>query len=137
MRRDNSHYFIFPEYFDKSLTRKGGRRVPLSLALEKPTLIELKLAAEKLQYSTEIRKNASFPRHWWDPKGLILVEKKEPKQQLIKNLSKTVKDFIRPALEKQKKELIKEAKRKKTKRVKPKKAKSETESKTFRLKRRR
>ncbi|MHA1973789.1 MAG: signal recognition particle subunit SRP19/SEC65 family protein [Candidatus Hodarchaeales archaeon] len=137
MRRDNSHYFIFPEYFDRSLTRREGRRVPLSLALENPTLIELKLAAEKLQYSTEIRKNAAFPRHWWEPKGLILIEKKESKQQLIKNLSKTIQNIIRPALEKQKKELIKEAKKKKIKRAKPKTIKSETESKSFRLKRRR
>ena len=115
MRLDNSHYFIFPEYFDKSLTRKEGRRLSLSEAIENPTLTELRLAAEKLGFNYETRKEAAYPRHWWEPNGLILVEKKNSKQQTIRDLSNQVRLYIRPALEKQKKELVKDAKRKKTK----------------------
>lgn len=137
MRRDNSHYFVYPEYFDQSLTRKEGRRLPLSLAIENPTLIEIKLAAEKMDYRYEMKKDAAYSRHWWDPKGLILIENKETKQQLLVNLGETVKNVIRPALEKQKKEIIREAKKAKIRPLIPSKPKSDQETKEFRPKRRR
>ncbi|NHJ02752.1 MAG: hypothetical protein EAX86_11490 [Candidatus Heimdallarchaeota archaeon] len=117
MRLDNTHYFIFPEYFDKSLTRKEGRRLPLNEAIENPSLTELRLAAEKIGLSYETRKDAAYPRHWWEPNGIILVEKKIGKQQTLKDLSNQVRSYIRPALEKQKKELLKEAKKKRPKRI--------------------
>lgn len=105
MRRENTHYFVFPEYLDKDLTRKEGRRLPLKHALENPTLTELRLAAQKLEYKFEIRENAAYPRHWWDRKGLILIEKKDPKLHTLYKLSNEIKASIRPALEKKKKEL--------------------------------
>jgi len=137
LRRDNSHYFVYPEYFDQSLTRKEGRRLPLSLAIENPTLIEIKLAAEKMDYKYELKKDSAYPRQWWNPKGLILIENKEPKQQLLINIGKTVKNIIRPALEKQKKEIIKEAKKPKIRPHVITKPKSGHESTEFRPKRRR
>lgn len=137
MRRDNFHYFVYPEYFDQSLTRKEGRRLPLSIAIENPTLLEIKLAAEKMEYKYEIKKDSAYSRQWWNPKGLILIENKEPKQQLLVNIGKTVKNIIRPALEKQKKEIIKEAKKPKIRPQMISKPKSGQESKDFKPKRRR
>jgi len=137
LRRDNFHYFVYPEYFDQSLTRKEGRRLPLSIAIENPTLLEIKLAAEKMEYKYEIKKDSAYSRQWWNPKGLILIENKEPKQQLLVNIGKTVKNIIRPALEKQKKEIIKEAKKPKIRPQMISKPKSGQESKDFKPKRRR
>jgi signal recognition particle subunit SEC65 len=77
-------------------------------------LREIRLAAQKLGLNFEIRKNCSYPRQWWEPQGLILVEKKLSKLSTIRNLSNEIKQNIRPALEKKKKEYIKEAKKKKT-----------------------
>ncbi|UCE13321.1 MAG: hypothetical protein JSV04_14190 [Candidatus Heimdallarchaeota archaeon] len=114
MRRDNTHFFVFPEYFDKGLTRKGGRRLSLEDALENPTLTELRLAAEKLGYDYEIQEDAAYPRHWWDQKGLILIEKKAPKLETLQKLSGEIKTYIRPALEKKKKELQDKRTQKKT-----------------------
>lgn len=137
MRRDNTYYFVFPEYLDKSLTRKEGRRLSLEQALENPTITEIRLAAEKLELDYEIQKYAAYPRHWWKRNGLILVEKKNPKLQTLKDLSNEIRMYIRPALEKQKKELAKEAKKRKSIKYTPRKKPEEKgKPRQFRPKRR-
>ena len=101
MRNDN-RVRIYPEYFDVSLTRAQGRRVSKKLALENPTLGELKLSAQKLHYSVEAEKDAAYPRCWNQPKGLLFVSKPDSETEmvaktvLLRNLSKTVKEFARP-----------------------------------------
>lgn len=138
MRRDNTHYVIFPEYFDKHLTRKEGRRLSLKEALENPTLLELKLAAQKLEYDCEVREDAAYPRIWWDRKGLIYVEKRTSKLKTIRDMSSEIQTYIRPALEKQKQQLIEKAKKRKTGKTKPlKKDETKRKPKDFRPKRRR
>lgn len=136
MRRDHTHYFIYPEYLDNALTRKQGRRIPLSHALENPTILELRLAAEKLDYDYEVREDAAYSRQWWSQRGLILIEKKISKLQTLRILSKEIKSYIRPALEKKKKEVISEAKKRKTKNIAQKRVERGTIQKDFRLKRR-
>ncbi|MHA1994412.1 MAG: signal recognition particle subunit SRP19/SEC65 family protein [Candidatus Hodarchaeales archaeon] len=135
MRRDNTHYFIYPEYFDKSLKRSEGRRLPIVDSVENPSLLEIRLAAEKLGLDYEIRESGSYPRQWWDPKGLILVEKKESKLKTIRKISFEIDKNIKPALEKKRKE-VKEAKKKKTSRPKIVASMKKTQSE-FRPKRRR
>jgi signal recognition particle subunit SRP19 len=135
LRRDNTHYFIYPEYFDKSLKRSEGRRLPIVDSVENPSLLEIRLAAEKLGLDYEIRESGSYPRQWWDPKGLILVEKKESKLKTIRKISFEIDKNIKPALEKKRKE-VKEAKKKKTSRPKIVASMKKTQS-DFRPKRRR
>ncbi|MFW9855428.1 MAG: signal recognition particle subunit SRP19/SEC65 family protein [Candidatus Thorarchaeota archaeon] len=148
MRRDRTHYFIYPEYFDKSLTRKEGRRLSKTEALDNPTLDEIRLAADKLGYERELpNRNAAYPRRWWNKSGLILVEKKEPKLTTLRNLSVGIKEFSRPYIEKKKKELAEEKKLSKEKRkhtkISPRRKKTDTEPeddkkpRDFRPKRRR
>ena len=135
MRRDNTHYFIYPEYFDKSLKRSEGRRLSLDYSLDNPTWQEIRLAAEKMGLDCEIRKESSYPRQWWNPKGLLLVEKKKSKLSTLKELSIEIEKSIRPALEKKKKELAEEKKKKKSKL--PTTIKRKKTSDSFRPKRRR
>jgi signal recognition particle subunit SRP19 len=137
LRRDTTHYFVFPEYLDKTLTRKEGRRLSLDFAIESPTVTEIRLAAEKLEFDYEVQKYAAYPRQWWERKGLILIEKKKPKLQTLKDLSKEIKVHIRPALEKQKKSLAKEAKKRRSiKQVPQKKSEEKGKPRKFRPKRR-
>ncbi|MCK4847577.1 MAG: hypothetical protein KAT16_00975 [Candidatus Heimdallarchaeota archaeon] len=135
MRRDSTHYFIYPEYFDKSLKRSEGRRLPSDCSLDNPTWQEIRLAAEKLGLNCEIRKEGGYSRQWWDPKGLLLVEKKKSKLSTLRELSFEIEKNIRPALEKKKKELAEEKKKKKIKITKSSKVKKSDER--FRPKRRR
>ena len=138
MRRDNTHYYVYPEYLDKTLTRKEGRRLPLEQALKNPTITEIRLAAEKLGFNYEIRKEAAYPRHVWEANGLILIEKKKPKLETLGDLCSEIKTYIRPALEKQKKELVKEVKKRRISSSRRKIKKPETKGKPekFRPKRR-
>jgi signal recognition particle subunit SRP19 len=121
---------------NKSLKRREGRRLSLNEAIENPTLREIRLAAQKLELDFEIRKECSYPRQWWNPQGLILVEKKKSKLSTIRELSNEIEQNIRPALEKKKKEFIKEAKKKKVIRSGSKEP-SKKQVKDFRPKRRR
>ncbi|MHA2344818.1 MAG: signal recognition particle subunit SRP19/SEC65 family protein [Candidatus Hodarchaeales archaeon] len=159
MRRDNTHYFVYPEYLDKSLKRSEGRRLPLDCSLDNPTWQEIRLAAEKLGLGWELRKDGGYSRQWWNPKGLVLVEKKKSKLSTLREISieieksirlvekkksklSTLREIsieieksIRPALEKKKKELAKEKKKRKIKTTRTRKGKK-TEA-DFRPKRRR
>lgn len=136
LRKDNTHYIIFPEYFDKNLTRNQGRRIPLNEALENPTLLELKLAAQKLEYDYEIQEYSTYPRQWWEARGRILVEKKTPKLQTIRDMSAEI-PRIRAALIKQKKQLIEDVKKRRAaKSTSTKKSDTKQKQKDFRPKRR-
>ena len=134
LRRDNTHYFIYPEYFDKSLKRSEGRRLPINASLENPSLLEIRLAAEKLSLDYEVRETGSYPRQWWNPKGLILVEKKDSKLETIRKLSFEIEKNIKPALEKKRKEVQEAKKKKSTKKIFVARKKAQSE---FRPKRRR
>jgi len=135
LRRDNTHYFVYPEYLDKSLKRSEGRRLPLDCSLDNPTWQEIRLAAEKLGLGCELRKEGGYSRQWWNPKGLVLVENKKSKLSTLREISIEIEKSIRPALEKKKKELAVEKKKRKTKTATTRKGKK-TEA-DFRPKRRR
>jgi signal recognition particle subunit SRP19 len=79
---------IWPIYFDINKSREEGRRVPKSQAVIAPKIAEIKEAADKLGLENEIRLEAHFPRMPWSKSGMLLVEKKEPKEAIIKKLAK-------------------------------------------------
>jgi len=95
---------IFPEYFDKSLTRGQGRRLSLKKSLENPTLNELKIASQKLGFNVDTDLEKAYPKSWRSPKGLIFISNEsggkleEKKGKILIDLSKTVKEYARPKI---------------------------------------
>ncbi len=79
---------IWPIYFDASKTRKKGRRVPKTLAVQSPKIAELKEAVDKLGLKNEVNLEAHFPKMHWAKTGMLLVEKKEPKEKIIQKIAK-------------------------------------------------
>ena len=79
---------IWPIYFDASKTRKKGRRVPKNLAVQSPKITELKEAVDKLGLKNEVNPEAHFPKMHWAKTGMLLVEKKEAKEKIIKKIAK-------------------------------------------------
>ena len=79
---------IWPIYFDCNKTRKDGRRVPKTLAVQSPKILEIKEAADKLGLTNEIKLEAHFPKNHWAKTGMLLVEKKEAKEKIIQKLAK-------------------------------------------------
>jgi signal recognition particle subunit SRP19 len=79
---------IWPIYFDVARTRKDGRRVAKSLAVQMPKIDELKLAVDRLGLKNEVRLEAHFPKRPWIKSGMLLVEKKEAKEKIIVKIAK-------------------------------------------------
>jgi len=86
--RKQDKIIIWPAYFDYTKTRGDGRRVPKSLAVPSPKILEIKEAVEKLGLSYEVVLDAGYPRTPWLKKGMLLVTKKESKEKLIRKIGK-------------------------------------------------
>ena len=87
MRRQDKA-IIWPTYFDSAKTRKEGRRVPKSLAVQSPRIAEITDAVVKLGLKHEVAMEAGYPKTPWAKTGMILVEKEGPKEQIIKKIAK-------------------------------------------------
>ncbi len=108
MRRPKDVIAVFPEYLDKNLPRSRGRRLPVSLAVENPTLEEIQMAARKLNLDVELRPDAAYPRNWWERRGMALVKKDGSKLSTLKSLAREIEEYVRPLIEEIKKEQIRQ-----------------------------
>ena len=86
--RKQDKAIIWPAYFDQTKTRKNGRRVPKNIAVPSPKIEEIHEAARKLGLKNEVVSTTGYPKTPWQKTGSILVEKKAPKEQIIKKLAK-------------------------------------------------
>jgi len=86
--RKQSKVVVWPAYFDANKTRKDGRRVSKGLAVPSPKILELKAVAEKLGLEYEIVTDVSYPKIPWLKTGMLIVEKSEKKEKLLKKIAK-------------------------------------------------
>jgi signal recognition particle subunit SRP19 len=86
--RKQDKAIIWPAYFDSAKTRKEGRRVPKSLAVQSPKIAEIKIAAEKLGLIHEFAPEAGYPKTPWVKTGKIMIEKQGSKEQVIRKIAK-------------------------------------------------
>ncbi len=86
--KNRSFIVIWPQYFDKALSRAKGRRVPLKYAVTNPSLNDLVKAAATLGYSFEVDRDARYPACWWSEPGRLLIRKVASKSEIIKKISK-------------------------------------------------
>jgi len=86
--RKQDKVILWPAYFDLTKTRGEGRKVPKTLAVPSPKISELKEAAEKLGLEHELVPDAGYPKTPWMKTGMLLIAKKEPKNQIIKKVAK-------------------------------------------------
>jgi signal recognition particle subunit SRP19 len=86
--RKQDKAIIWPAYFDSAKTRKKGRRVPKNLAVQSPKILEIKEAAETLGLKHEVTMEKGYPKTPWLKTGMLLVEKKGSKEQVINRIAK-------------------------------------------------
>jgi signal recognition particle subunit SRP19 len=86
--RKQEKAIIWPAYFDQAKSRSEGRRVPKSSGVPSPKIDEVTEAARKLGLEHEVRPEVGYPKTPWLKTGMLLVEKREPKEQIIKKLAK-------------------------------------------------
>ncbi len=66
---------LWPEYFDKGLTRAQGRRLPKDLCVAKPDLDMIAKGAMLLDLEYEVREDMSYPKAPREKHGCVKVEK--------------------------------------------------------------
>jgi len=81
-------YIIWPEYFDSTLTRKLGRRVPKHQGVLHPTVNDIITACRELKFDCEAYEDKKYPRTWYSSEGYVRVILREgevlSKNELIK-----------------------------------------------------
>lgn len=86
--RKQDKVILWPAYFDSTKTRGEGRKVPKNLAVPAPRISELKEAVEKLGLGHELFPDACYPKTPWLKTGMLLVAKREPKNQMLKKIAR-------------------------------------------------
>ena len=84
---------VWPQYLDKDLTLKQGRKVSKDLAVKEPTLNEIERALKRLGLTYETQREASYPGKWYEKSGRILVEWEGTKLELLKEVSLKIKEI--------------------------------------------
>ncbi|MCD6515115.1 MAG: signal recognition particle subunit SRP19/SEC65 family protein [Candidatus Asgardarchaeum sp.] len=83
-------YIIWPEYFDKNLSKRFGRKVPKNLAVENPKIEDLIKAVQRLKLDYKVEES-SFPSVWWEKSGRLIVKYQGRKNELLKKIAKELK----------------------------------------------
>ena len=78
---------IWPQYLDKDLTLKQGRKVSKDLAIKEPALNDIERALKRLGLKYTIDKERAYPGKWYEKSGRILVEWEGTKLELLKEVS--------------------------------------------------
>lgn len=85
--RKQDKVIIWPVYFDSSKTRKNGRRVAKSLAVNQPKIDEVTTAVKNLGLKHEVTLEVGYPKKPWLKAGMVLVEKTGSKEQVIRKIA--------------------------------------------------
>ena len=86
--KDYEHVVIWLDYFNKTLSKKMGRRVPRDKSIFDPSLKELVDAAKAAGFQpTETNDQVRFPRRPYVRSGYIVLPKDIPKSKMISTIS--------------------------------------------------
>lgn len=91
MRRKGK-VFLWPLYFEASISRREGRRLPKELALRGASLQELVKASEALGLHPEEVSTAAHPSQPWRKTGVVLVEKPHSKPLLLRLIAEKMRE---------------------------------------------
>ncbi|HTT45941.1 MAG TPA: signal recognition particle subunit SRP19/SEC65 family protein [Thermoplasmata archaeon] len=70
------HFYVYPAYLGRGLSRKGGRRVPETQTLSELTAEEIVASAKRLGFQAEVEAEKQYPRRFFDYSGRVKVTKK-------------------------------------------------------------
>ena len=70
------HFFVYPAYLGRGLSRRDGRRLPANLAIVDVTSEEIVQAAKRLGYRAEVEEAKQYPRQFFTYAGRVKVTKK-------------------------------------------------------------
>ena len=82
---------IWPQYLDKNLTLKEGRKIAKDDGVADPTLSEIERALKRLNLHYSVQKDFAYPGKWYEKSGRVLVEWDKTKLELIREVSLEIK----------------------------------------------
>lgn len=86
--KDYEHFVIWLDYFNKTLTKKMGRRLPKDKCVFDPSLKELIDAAREAGFEvTESDEKVRFPRRAYVRSGYVSLPKESPKTKTLYKIS--------------------------------------------------
>ena len=86
--KDYEHIVVWLDYFNKTLPRKKGRRLPKEKCIFDPSLKELIDAAKAAGLEpTETEDQVRFPKRPYVRSGYIVLEKKSTKTSIMNKIS--------------------------------------------------
>ena len=78
---------IWPVYFDVRYSRGDGRRVPRDKATRDPKVEDIETVAQKLGFNPNLQPGKSYSKQPWKHTGVILVDKKGSKTEIINKIA--------------------------------------------------
>lgn len=84
---------IWPQYLDKNLTLKEGRKIAKEYAVNEPSLSDIERAVKRLGLQHSVQKEFSYPGKWYEKSGRILVEWEGTKLELLREVSLEIKNM--------------------------------------------
>lgn len=83
---------IWPSYLDSSLSRSGGRRLPLKDSVRNPRVDEI-IAAARILGLNPVVERKGYPRRWWSDKARVVVNKVRSKRETLRLIAKTIREL--------------------------------------------
>ncbi len=86
------HFYVYPEYVDRSTPRAHGRRVPSAGAPSGVTVEEIVAAASALGFQATAEADKHYPRHAHAFAGRVKIVKREgvPKTRFLVDLAREI-----------------------------------------------
>jgi signal recognition particle subunit SRP19 len=87
------HFYVYPAYLDRKLTRADGRRVPEADGTPDVTSEEIAQAAKRLGWKVEPEPGKQYPRRFFAYAGRVKITKRagSPKAQALRALAAEVR----------------------------------------------
>jgi signal recognition particle subunit SRP19 len=85
-------FALWPRYFDRSLSRSQGRRVPEKFAVKGPDSAWVEAVAHKLGLDPQREERAKHPGAPAEPTGRVLVVKKGGKEATIQLVAQRMRE---------------------------------------------
>ena len=73
---------IWPQYLNKNLSLKEGRKIAKEYAVKDPELNDIERALKRLGLKYSMQKEFSYPGKWYEKSGRVLVEWEGTKLEL-------------------------------------------------------
>ncbi len=78
---------------EKRKSRAEGRKIPKRFAIANVRFAELVEACKHLGLNFKAENDKKYPRCWWEEAGRIVVEKREPKTQLMIKIASKIAEL--------------------------------------------